>query len=309
LVFTPYYNKVKSIFTPTHLKEFFPVKQKLIKFNYSLNISIESIGFKEQTLNKHQLLSTNQKLEIFKTQIATYTQNRDFMSSDATSGLSIDLRFGTISIRSILRWLVTVKNSKIDTEPFFRQLIFREFYAMLLYHFPYLESQNFRYKFTGVKNNDYLEAFFKGETGVPIVDAGIKQLLENGEMHNRVRMIVSSFFTKNLLLPWQSGEAFFAKHLMDYDVSSNILSWQWSAGTGIDPQPYFRIFNPYTQTKKFDKEGVYIKRHLPQLNSLSAKIFGDENLLRSAEIKNYPRPIVDHKVSSKNALEHFRILT
>ncbi|MDP1784123.1 MAG: FAD-binding domain-containing protein, partial [Sulfuricurvum sp.] len=143
-------------------------------------------------------------------------------------------------------------------------------------------------------------------TGIPIVDAGVKELLATGEMHNRVRMICASFFTKNLLLPWQWGEAFFAQHLMDYDAASNLLSWQWSAGTGVDPQPYFRIFNPYTQTAKFDKEGVYIKEYLPEMSEVPAKILGDEALLRQYPFSDYNKPIVDHKLSSKNALDYFR---
>lgn len=219
--------------------------------------------------------------------------------------LSVDLRFGTISIRKVLRWIVEQKREGIDTEPFFRELIFREFYAMLLYHFPYLSQHNFRYPFKGVENANYFEAFCSARSGVPIVDAGIRELLETGAMHNRVRMITASFFTKNLLLPWQWGEIFFAKHLNDYDASSNILSWQWSAGTGVDPQPYFRIFNPYTQAAKFDSTGVYIRKWLPELAALSPKILHNEEALSTLGLSNYPPPIVNQKVSSKKALEYF----
>ncbi|MHB8098751.1 MAG: cryptochrome/photolyase family protein [Sulfuricurvum sp.] len=297
-VFTPFYNSAKAIFNPAHMKEFIPVSQMPIDFDYTsihridmhghttLPIALESIHFQVQNLTDHQKMPPDEKLTLFSQKLAHYQHNRDYMILDATSSLSTDLRFGTISIRAVLRWLVEQKKQGIDTEPFFRQLIFRDFYAMLLYHFPHLATQNFRYRFEGIPNEDYFKAFCTAKTGVPIVDAGISELLKTGEMHNRVRMICASFFTKNLLLPWQWGEAFFAQYLMDYDASSNILSWQWSAGTGVDPQPYFRIFNPTTQTEKFDKNKLYIKRHLDEKYAIS--------------------PIVDHKESSQKALRYFK---
>lgn len=319
-VFTPFYKNVKTIFTTQHMRKIYPTKQKLIKFEYSylheaknssfamMNISLDSIGFTEQALPPHQLLSPRQKLEMFETKIANYANDRDYVFKDSTSDLSIDLRFGTISIREVLRWLTVQKKKGVDTEPFFRQLVFRDFYAMLLYHFPYLENRNFRYRFNGIENEDYFKSFCTAQTGVPIVDAGIRQLLQSGEMHNRVRMLVASFLTKDLLLPWQWGEAFFAEHLMDYDASSNILSWQWSAGTGVDPQPYFRIFNPYTQSHKFDKDGLYVKKYIPELASTPAKFFGDEEKLIDNPYSGYSKPIVSHKVSSKKALSYFKTL-
>ena len=297
-VFTPFYNCAKTQFNSAHTYEYLPVHQQLIDFDYMhihhldgnkytiLPISIESIHFQMQKLSVHQMMSPYEKLHSFASKLANYAHDRDYMALDATSSLSVDLRFGTISIRAVLRWIDKQKIKGIDTEPFFRQLIFRDFYAMLLYHFPHLATQNFRYRFEGIPNDKYFKAFCTAHTGVPIVDAGVRELLETGEMHNRVRMICASFFTKNLLLPWQWGEAFFARHLMDYDVSSNILSWQWSAGTGVDPQPYFRIFNPTTQREKFDKEEMYCKKHLPK----------DYNT----------KPIVDHKASSQKALEYFK---
>ncbi len=138
------------------------------------------------------------------------------------------------------------------------------------------------------------------------MDAGVRELLQTGLMHNRVRMICASFFTKDMLLPWQWGESFFAKYLLDYDAASNILSWQWSAGTGIDPQPYFRIFNPYLQSKKFDKEAVYIKKWIPELRDVDAKKLHDESYLLHYSIENYPKPIVVHKEASQNALAYFK---
>ena len=143
---------------------------------------------------------------------------------------------------------------------------------------------------------------------MPIIDAAITQLITTGEMHNRARMIVASFFTKDLLLPWQWGEKFFAQHLLDYDKASNVLSWQWSAGTGVDPQPYFRVFNPYLQAKKFDKDGVYIKKYLPQLLDINPKNIYDEEWLLNAHLLNYPQLIVRHKEASKIAIESFKNL-
>ncbi len=318
LVFTPFYNKAKIHFHPKHMEKAHLAPQNLIEFDCAhlhyihqhnhtlLPMKLESIGFEAQVLIAFQQTPPYEKLEHFASKLSSYPKSRDIMSLMGTSNLGSDLRFGTISVRTILRWLVERKKEGIDTEPFFRQLIFRDFYAMLLYHFPRLESENFRYRFKGIENLETFNAFCTAQTGVPIVDAGIRELLETGEMHNRVRMICASFLTKNLLLPWQWGEQFFSQHLMDYDASSNILSWQWSAGTGVDPQPYFRIFNPYTQTHRFDKEGVYIKRHLPQLRDVAPKFLSDETLLTQYEIADYPKPIVNHKASSKKALDYFK---
>lgn len=317
LVFTPYYTQAKKQFRPDHMREYPHARQTLLSYDYEhihriegkghslLPLTPDSIGF---TPLPFSCLDAEEKLSRFSPAIAEYAINRDFPALESTSLLSTDLRFGTVSIRRILRWMAEHRRQGIDTEPFFRELVFREFYAMLLYHFPDLTWKNFRYPFTGIGDETRYRLFCEGKTGVPIVDAGIRELLQNGTMHNRVRMIVASFCTKNLLLPWQWGEAFFARHLLDYDAASNILSWQWSSGTGIDPQPYFRIFNPYTQTKKFDPEGVYIKRWLPELRDVPASLFSDEARLKDLDIPGYPKPMVDHKTSSQKALEYFRAL-
>jgi deoxyribodipyrimidine photo-lyase len=318
LVFTPFYNRAKSIFSPKHLMEYFPKHHHLIPFDYlplhcveqtrhrGKPITLESIGFTPQTLSEHQQRSPQAKLDIFAEKIENYHRNRDYIDANGTSMLSSDLRFGTLSIRSVLRWLQIQKERGIDTEPFFRQLIFREFYAILLYRFPHLREQNFRYPFQGLPDHGAFKLFCTARTGVPIIDAGIRQLLKTGEMENRVRMIVASFFTKNLRLPWQWGESFFARHLNDYDAASNILSWQWSAGTGVDPQPYFRIFNPYTQTSKFDPKGNYIRRWVPELSTVPIKALSDEESLLNLDLNTYPPPMVHHKTSSQKALEYFR---
>lgn len=189
---------------------------------------------------------------------------------------------------------------------FLRQLIFRDFYSYLLFHFPTLEDSNYKYNFCAIPSKEKYNLFINGQTGVPIVDAGVRELLNHGTMHNRIRMVVASFFTKDLLLPWQWGEEFFAENLLDFDKASNVLSWQWSAGTGIDPQPYFRVFNPYLQSKKFDSEGIYIKKHIPELKDLPAKYLHDEIYLLSHAIDNYPKPMVNHKEAAKKAISIFK---
>ncbi len=317
-VFTPFYRRAQTLFRPSHMTETLPAPQRLIDFEYapihriegetatSLPPTLASLGFEAALLTPQQLRPPRAKLADFSPKLARYPHDRDVLALEATSQLGADLRFGTISIRAVLRWLAEQKKEGIDTEPFFRQLVFREFYAMLLYHFPHLSTRNFRYPFYGVEDEEKFRAFCTARTGVPIVDAGIRQLLRSGEMHNRTRMICASFFTKNLLLPWQWGERFFAAHLLDYDAASNILSWQWSAGTGVDPQPYFRIFNPYTQSLKFDPEGVYVKRYLIELKALSPRLFGDEAALRgAARPADYPAPLVSHRESAQRALEYF----
>ena len=315
LVFTPFYNKAKTHFSKEHMNKYSFSDQNLFKTSYEgitkmkdekmevVPLTLESIGFKE---NLPKITEFGEKLEMLKHNLSNYAKQRDYLDKDVTSHLSIDLRFGTISIREVLRFLSIQKRGGVDTEPFFRQLVFRDFYAYLLFHFPHLTWENHKYRFNGIEDEEKFEAFCEARTGVPIIDAGVRELLESGDMHNRVRMICASFFTKDLLLPWQWGEKFFAKHLLDYDAASNILSWQWSAGTGIDPQPYFRIFNPYLQSKKFDKEAKYIKKWLPELEKIEAKQLHDEGYLLQNTLEYYPKPMVVHKEASKEALVYFK---
>lgn len=317
LVFTPFYKKARgAVLNNKKIDEIKPSRQSLIDEEYDgiteinssefkkLPFKIEGIGFKETEL---EIKPPIDKLNELKNKIASYKEKRDFFSVDATSNLSVDIRFGTIGIREVLRFLFELQG--VDIEPFVRQLIFRDFYAYLLFHIPRLESENFRYRFNGIEDHEKFKLFCTAKTGIPVVDAGIRELLQSGKIHNRVRMIVSSFFTKNLLLPWQWGESFFAKHLLDYDKASNVLSWQWSAGTGVDPQPYFRIFNPYVQSKKYDKEALYIKKYLPELRDVEPKDIHNEEFLLNAEIKGFAKPIVKYTESSKKALGYFKTHT
>ncbi|MCK9491117.1 MAG: DNA photolyase family protein [Sulfurimonas sp.] len=311
-VFTPFYKKAKIALGSKNIDEIQRVKQTLFSSSYegltiveedqeisTKELRLENIGFEAKDL---EIVSPYEKLEDLVEKLPKYKEDRDFLNLAASSGLSVDLRFGTIGIREILRRVLELENA----ESFIRQLIFRDYYAYLLFHLPYIEHKNYKYAFNGIEDEEKFRAFCEAKTGVPIVDAGVRELLKSGNMHNRVRMVVASFFTKDLLLPWQWGESFFAKYLLDFDKASNVLSWQWSAGTGVDPQPYFRVFNPYLQSKKFDRDGIYIKKHISELRDLDSKYLHNEEYLLNNKIKDYPKPILKHKEAAKVAIEIFK---
>ncbi|MDY0117102.1 MAG: deoxyribodipyrimidine photo-lyase [Sulfurimonadaceae bacterium] len=311
LVFTPFYKRALEVLKTKNLTNITQAKHSLYKADYtgitifkdgvatSADLDIKNIGFNPPQEN---FLSPITKLHAIKEKLKSYAHDRDYPRIDATSNLAIDLRFGTIGVRQILRFIEGLEGS----EPFLRQLIFRDFYSYLLFHFPTLEENNYKYNFAGIPDEEKFARFTSATTGVPIVDAGIRELLAYGTMHNRIRMVVASFFTKDLLLPWQWGESFFAEHLLDFDKASNVLSWQWSAGTGIDPQPYFRVFNPYLQSKKFDSEGIYIKKYIPELASVTSKYLHDEIYLLTHAIDGYPKPMVNHKIAAQKAISIFK---
>lgn len=238
--------------------------------------------------------------------INAYKTNRDFLHLNGTSSLSPYLRFGLISIRSCYRAALAIE-STLGVTTWVNELIWREFYAHILYYFPNTIYESFQKKYRNIPwrnhEEDY-DKFIHGQTGYPIVDAAVHQLLTDGWMHNRARMIVASFFTKNLLLDWRQGEHFFSQYLMDYELASNVGGWQWSSSCGTDAQPYFRIFNPYLQSKKFDPDGAYIKKYLPKL----ARVPGE--LLHSMDFhticKDYPKPMVNYASSRIRAIETFK---
>ncbi len=298
LVFTPFYNRAKACYTPAHAGCYKKAAHTLF-VHKAQTPTLEQMGFIPQN---HQVRPAKSCLEEFAQKLSSYDHDREYLFMDATSHLGVHLRFGTISIRHVLRFLIACKKEGLKTEAFFRQLIFRDFYAYLLYHFPSLAHTDHKrlvqYRF----DKDSYDAFVNAQTGVPVVDAAVIQLKTTGRMHNRARMIAASFFTKHLLLPWQEGEAFFAAYLLDFEKSSNVLSWQWAAGTGIDPQPYFRIFNPYTQAKRYDKDACYIKKYLPELLGTPARDLHNEDFLLHTGIKGYPKPVLIHKDARKRAL-------
>jgi deoxyribodipyrimidine photo-lyase len=218
--------------------------------------------------------------------VKDYPRWRDFPGPDATSYLSPHLRFGTISIRLLIAGLDP------RDEVFLSELIWREFFMQILFHFPEVVTRNFKPKYNGIawrNNAQDFDRWCRGETGYPMVDAGMRQLNESGYMHNRVRMVTAGFLCKHLLIDWRMGEAYFARKLLDYELSSNNGNWQWAAGTGCDAAPYFRIFNPMEQLKKFDPDLEYVRRWLPEYGT-----------------PEYVNPMVDHSQARARALEIYR---
>merc|ERR1711879_286979 len=242
-------------------------------------------------------------LNDFVSKIDNYEEDRDFFYKDATSKLSIHLRFGLISPRQIFNFYKTFKNS----EPFIRELFWREFYNYILYHFSYSQNENFnKLEIKWNENEELFEKWCEGQTGVPIIDAAMRHLNETGMMHNRLRMVVASFLTKNLFIDWKKGEEYFALKLLDYEASTNIGSWQWGASTGADAAPYFRVFNPYSQSKKFDNDAIFMKSVLKELETVPSKLFHIENGVQTNLFVDYPKSIVDISLSRKMAIENYK---
>ena len=251
--------------------------------------------------------------------MAGYAVDRDRPAVDGTSRLSPHLHFGEISPRQAWHAIRLSKVSDLSgdrAEPFLRQLYWRDFSWYLLYHFPTLADEPLRPQFAEfpwATDTSLLAAWQRGQTGIPIIDAGMRQLWETGWMHNRVRMLVASFLVKNLLIPWQAGRAWFDDTLVDADMGNNAAGWQWVAGCGTDAAPYFRIFNPVTQSRKFDADGDYIRRWVPELEKLPGKIIhepwaADPAVLAESGVllgETYPEPIADLGETRKRALEAF----
>lgn len=239
--------------------------------------------------------------------MGAYPAARDMLPIVGTSQLSPYLRFGLVSIRECMRAAIEAGGG----EKWISELGWREFYATILYHFPQVVAQEFneQYRHGAVEwstDEAHAEALFTGRTGYPIVDAAVRELLETGYMHNRARMVVASFATKDLLLDWRLGEEFFAQYLMDYDLASNNGGWQWAASTGTDAAPYFRVFNPVLQSKRFDPEGEYIRRYVPELKGLSSADIHAPWVSPLARPTGYPMPIVDHALAKDKVVALFR---
>ncbi len=279
-VYTPYSKKWKALLTESHLRSFSSgevqnwnqTSPRPLPLPGDIGFTISTISFPKKEVN----------IDL----INNYHEKRDYPALQGTSRLSVHLRFGTISIRQL------VQLGKGSNEKYLNELIWRDFYQAILWHFPRVVDENFQRKYDGIEWRNNEEEFKKwcdGKTGYPIVDAGMRELNTTGFMHNRVRMIVASFLTKHLLIDWRWGEAYFAEKLLDFELASNNGGWQWAAGTGVDAAPYFRIFNPYTQTEKFDPKQQYIHRWIPELNT-----------------PDYPTPIVDHKLARQRALDVYK---
>ena len=255
-VYTPYKNKWLKKYSKNTIK-IFPSEQFLENLHKEIYIfpSLSAIGFQ---LSEIKVLPYNNKC------ISNYTKTRDLPFVE-TSNLSVHLRFGTVSIRKLVDFAIKTNAT------FASELIWREFFMQILYHFPKVVHQNFREKYNYIpwRNNEVeFKLWCEGKTGYPIVDAGMRQLNQTGYMHNRVRMITASFLCKHLLIDWRWGEAYFAKKLLDYDLSANNGNWQWVAGTGCDAAPYYRVFNPLTQQQKFDSDLKYIKQWNPNFKNI-----------------------------------------
>lgn len=273
-VFTPYKNKWIEKFSTLSQQDRQPQNnENFYKADFKLT-SLDELNFNESTIRvpDYDISVVNQ-----------YKEQRDYPWLKGTSYLSTHLRFGTVSIREIISKL------KVDSV-FLSELIWREFFMQILYNFPKVINSNFKSKYDGIdwrNNPDEFKAWCEGKTGYPIVDAGMKELNKTGLMHNRVRMITAGFLCKHLLIDWRWGEAYFASKLLDYDLSANNGNWQWAAGTGCDSAPYFRIFNPSEQQKKFDKEFKYIEKWNPNWKDLT-------------------NPIVEHKMARERALDTYK---
>jgi len=246
--------------------------------------------------------------------VHAYDDGRNLPAQSGTSRLSPHLHFGEISPRMVLKQLLdgrTVGQLGEGEETFAKEIVWREFAYCLIFHFPHTIDQPLDNRFTRFpwadNTDDHLHAWQRGMTGVPIVDAGMRELYATGWMHNRVRMVVASYLIKNLLVPWQSGEAWFRNTLVDADLASNAMGWQWTAGSGADASPYFRIFNPVLQGEKFDKQGDYVRRWVPELSKISNKFIHKPWELPAAEIDglDYPEPLVDLKLTRHRALDAF----
>ena len=279
-VFTPYSRKWKERLAQNAI-QVFPSEtlQNYVNFTEELP-SLESLGF----TNAGLLFPVNSvSTEI----IQGYQANRDFPAKGATSRLSVHLRFGTVSIRSLVKQAIGV------SETWLNELIWRDFYFNILFHFPHVsDGHAFRKEYDRMewRNNEAeFKAWCEGQTGYPIVDAGMRELNSTGFMHNRVRMIVASFLVKHLLIDWRWGESYFAEKLLDFDLAANNGGWQWAAGCGCDAAPYFRVFNPTLQTQKFDKELAYIRKWVPEFQELS-----------------YPQPIVNHEFARERVLAAYK---
>ena len=281
-VYTPYMRKWKERFRSIDIKinkteDYF---NSLIKDIQLPNLSLSDIGFETSSQSIKPYTVTPGLIQ-------RYEETRNFPAKDSTSRLGPHLRFGTVSIRKMLQKAISEQN-----EIFWQELIWREFFMQILWHFPHTKDYAFKPKYDRIEwrnNEQEFKLWCEGKTGFPLVDAGMRELNETGFMHNRVRMLVGSFLCKHLLIDWRWGEAYFAEKLHDYEMSSNVGNWQWVSGTGVDAAPYFRIFNPTSQIQKFDKDLKYIKKWVPDFQELT-----------------YSQPMVDHKMARERCLKTYK---
>ena len=280
-IFTPYCKKWKEVLGNQEITEY-PSEKKL-------NALFKTVSFQMPVLNDLGFERSEIKISqpnLSGELISNYSKIRDFPANDGTTRLGTHLRFGTVSIRKV------TKIAQSLSDVFLNELIWRNFFIDILWHFPHVVNKSFKAKYDCIhlrNNEEEFEKWCRGETGFPLVDAGMRELNATGFMHNRVRMITASFLTKHLLIDWRWGEAYFAEKLLDFELASNNGNWQWAAGSGCDAVPYFRIFNPVAQQKKFDPEFKYIKKWVPEYGT-----------------SKYPKLIVDHKFARERALKIYK---
>ena len=281
-VYTPYSRvwiaKMEEMGIPNYPSE--TLLHKLFKAPFDAVPSLKELGF---TAGQHRIPIANDSISMMN----AYEDTRNFPYLDSTSRLGVYLRFGAISVRNIMN-IARKSTSNI----FLKELIWREFFMQILWHYPYTTHSSFKPQYDRISWRNNEEDFKKwcdGKTGYPLVDAGMRELNQTGFMHNRVRMLVGSFLCKHLLIDWRWGEAYFAEKLLDYEQASNVGNWQWVAGCGVDAAPYFRVFNPTEQVKKFDKNHEYIQKWVPEYQSLT-----------------YPKPVVEHKMARQRCLQTYK---
>lgn len=281
-IFTPYKRKWMEKLKPFYLKPY-PTKKCKTNFYQTHHLPIPTlaeIGFEKS--------SRDIPPKTYKNIIDKYAEKRDFPAIKGTSRIGIHLRFGTVGIRQL-----AADANNADEKTWLNELIWREFYMMILYHFPETMNSAFKPEYDRIKwvnDEKQFKAWCEGKTGYPLVDAGMRELNATGFMHNRVRMLTASFLSKHLLIDWRWGEHYFAQKLLDYEMASNVGGWQWAAGSGTDAAPYFRIFSPDAQLRKFDPEFKYIKKWVPEY----------------ADFSKYPKPIVDHPLARERCLKTFK---
>ena len=281
-VFTPYMKRWKEKLTDFYLKTY-PVEKYLSNLNKGAEFPIpdlKTLGFSSTQMQDFPPLRIPENI------IRNYHNTRDIPSLDGTSRLSIHLRFGTISIRELAR------TARETNEKYFNELIWRDFYQMILFWYPRSVDHAFKAEYDRIEwefDEVQFRAWCEGQTGYPLVDAGMRELNETGHMHNRIRMVVASFLCKHLLHDWRLGERYFAEKLLDFDLASNVGGWQWAAGSGVDAAPYFRIFNPTSQQEKFDPKFDYVKKWIPEFGTA-----------------DYTSPIVEHKWARERVLERYK---
>ena len=283
VVYTPYMKKWKHTFKSAQSLDYFnptPHFKNLLQDTSLPYVTLAKMGFLTSSIKVPEY-------DVSPKTIQQYEATRNYPAKDSTSKLGPHLRFGTVSIRQMVQKAIQQEN-----EVFWQELIWREFFTQILWHFPHTVSNAFKPKYDRIdwRNNEIeFKKWATGTTGYVLVDAGMRELNATGYMHNRVRMLVASFLCKHLLIDWRWGEAYFAQKLLDYEMASNVGNWQWAAGSGVDAAPYFRIFNPITQVDKFDKQHEYIRKWIPELGTSS-----------------YPTMMVDHKMARERCLSTYK---